>query len=226
MSDSNDSSTPPPRITSFTVSADGSSPSDSAQVELNAQVTLKWTVADADRVLLADPAKQAEQSIDVSAGLTATAVASQDVQNYSLVAVSGDAKSAPSTVMVSTHPAGTVVSEHAWVTQPPPPRVYTPRKVPNAPAIWPGVHAALATSRIVKYDGNPVSPLPLWMNGEADVDNTVPSICSASSLSANTASANSGWSWCRGRARSRHPREATTTTRCMCRAAAMIRTSM
>jgi hypothetical protein len=75
-------------------------------------------------------------------------------------------------VHVSTHAAGDVVSGHAEVHPPgPPPRQYTPSGFPDAPATWPGVHARLASSRIVSFDGNPVESLRRWMNGEADVDN-------------------------------------------------------
>jgi len=166
MSDPN----PSPQITSFTGQAgDDGEASDSLQAEINTPVKLSWTIEGADSVELTDPAKGAPQSLD---GTDATVTPGQDTQVYSLVAISGDVRSATATVTVATHAAGAVVSPHAIVSSDGPPRVYTPKEVPAPPASWPGVDPNLANSRIVQFDGNPISALPKWLNGEADIDNT------------------------------------------------------
>ena len=164
-----------PEVVSFKgrlTTADASQQHDeSLQVEVNTPVTLFWEVRNADRVFLTDPASPTLREFDVNAGLETNVTPALETQDYQLVAHRGRTRSSPRTVHVSTHGAGQAVSGHATVHAPPP-RQYTPAGFPNAPDAWPGVHSRLTGSRIVQYDGNPNASLRLWMNGEADTDNT------------------------------------------------------
>ena len=94
---------------------------DSLQLEAGKQAALTWAVLNADSVELTGPDGSPQSITDGSTSLVVTPPG--DVNDYSLVALAGQVRSAPSVVHVSTHAAGDCVSPHADVSPPTPPAI-------------------------------------------------------------------------------------------------------
>ena len=91
---------------------------DSLQVESGKTVVLSWQISHApDGVELTDPAQSAPQKFDANTS-SAEVTPQAETQDYSLVALGGEQRSAAKTVHVSTHAAGSAYSSHAKVDPP------------------------------------------------------------------------------------------------------------
>jgi hypothetical protein len=89
---------------------------DSLQLEDGLVAVLSWTAANATGVELTGPDGRAQSLSDLTGTLEVSPV--QEVNDYSMVAISGDVRSTPATVHISTHLPGLVYSPHAVLLAP------------------------------------------------------------------------------------------------------------
>ena len=113
---------PGPAVDSFTgaVKEDDSVQQhpESLQIESGKSVVLSWTVSNApDGVELTDPAQSDPQRFDGNT-LSVEVAPLEELQEYVLVAIAGDRRSAAKTVLVGRHAPDETVSPHTLVSAP------------------------------------------------------------------------------------------------------------